>query len=258
MTTINLSSAKQQLDAAVKLAKKCKAGIPAQYMDLPTLMYPFLNLAPEDKLLYLSWIAYTLVSPVERYPQILLVLEGPSGSGKTTLSDYSYNYLEWLRKTIRTNTKAEVNFFSPRTVTSDKVVVHDGMVTQQDVDDACQDVKSSFDCGYKAAIINGVSINITDPLLANRTLKLTMPPLQDQLPLKELHAKYDLVLGAIYALYPQFMYQAYMEGPEETTITTESEKRAAMSAYEHMGRLISNLLYNDEHRFLDQYLKTQF
>lgn len=254
---LNLSSANQKMTTAVKLAKKCKIGVPLHYTDLPTLMYPFLNLAPEDKLLYLSWLAYTLVPPMQKDPQILLVLEGPHGCGKTELCDFTYNYLEHLRKTIRSDTKLEVNLFSPQTVTSDMILVHDGMDQPESVADACQHIKDCFDEGYKAAIISGISVDITDPLLADRTLKLTMPPLKNQLPLKKLYANYDLVLGAVYALYPKFMYQAYMDAPQEILIATDSEKRLNMGSYELMGRIISNLLYNDENRFLDRYLKTQ-
>ena len=255
---LNLTSAKQEMTTAVQLAEKCKAGTPAHYTDLPTLMYPFLNLAPEDKLLYLSWLVYTLISPRERYPQILLVLEGPHGCGKTELCDFTGNYLEHLRKTFKSDAKVEVNFFSPRTVTSDKILVHDGHDTPEDIADACQHIKDCFDEGYKAAIINGVSVDITDPLLAARTLKLTLPPLKKTLPLKELYARYDLVLGAIYAIFPRFMYQMYMAGPTENQITSTSNKRLTMGGYELIGRKLSSLLHNDENRFLDRYLKTQF
>ena len=254
---LNLSSADQKMTTAVKLAEKCKAGISAQYTDLPTLMYPFLNLAPEDKLLYLSWLVYTLISPMERYPQILLVLEGPYGCGKTELCDFTYNYLEHLRKIFKSDARLEVNYFSPRTITSDKILVHDNQLTPEHVTDACKDVINSFNNGHKAAIINGIKVDITDPLLADRTLKLTMPPLQNMLPLKELYAKYDLVLGAIYAIFPRFMRQMYMAGPMENQITSTSKRRLAMGGYELIGRKISTLLYNDENRFLDRYMKTQ-
>ena len=254
---LNLSSAKQEMATAVQLAEKCKAGTPAHYTDLPTLLYPFLNLAPDDKLLYLSWLVYTLISSRERYPQILLALEGPHGCGKTELCDFTGNYLQHLRKIFKSDAKVEVNFFSPRTVTSDKILVHDGHDTPEGIVDAGQHIIDCFDEGYKAAVINGIKVDITDPLLTDRTLKLTMPPLQKSLPLKDLYAKYDLVLGAIYAIFPQFMLQMYMAGPTENQITSTSKKRLTMGGYELIGRKISILLYNDENRFLDRYMKTQ-
>ena len=236
----------KKMAAAFKLAETYKKGAKPKPADFMVLMAPFLNLTPGDTLLYITWLAYTLVQPATHYPHIVLVLDGPDGSGKTTLSDFT-NIIFILQLVS-----------PPYSQQFERVSILEDLNTEENMDGFAKAVMEHYFDGAKGLVITGNSINFTDATLAAHTIKLTLAPISDPLPPQECKGVHKDILEALMTAFPVFMDYAQRH-TNTFTLSDGNPKREVLAYYEILGKAVSRTLcHNDESPFLLHYLKSQF
>lgn len=227
---------------------------------LADLLYPFLNVDDEDKVLILITILYWMIAP--SLPKPILSFYGPQGSGKSTITRFIQRIVDPVHTQPATLSKETRDIVA--TLGSSYLVAYDNLsdISREVSNLFCQvstggssirralytDSDVCVTSFNNALILNGLSGSFGEIDLRDRMVRVQLHSIKNSKPISQLE-------GAFKNALPEILGQIFLiiSQVEKVLPNIQLEHPSRLSDYEQYGAAFSQIIFGDKDIFLNAF-----